>query len=254
MPVTADDLWLINTDATDRGKVEKALDYIQTAMPENGAPVVREFAQRDIQVSINHNGDVNYNATTKTLNWDPNLGLTLYDDEGGFIGVSSAAANLLHERNHALDPDIEKNVTEPNLKWGDDAERAAIQRTNEATREAGEPERVNHQGDFVRAPDPTEHTEHWEQLADGNSGGQSELVWVEQDTLSSADIYGDVFEMADLSYGMPSIGGGSGDPLMPEIGPDSTSPPAEQAMAVHIPVVLVGTAPDAHFHGSFMLM
>ena len=253
MPVTVDDLWLINADATDRAKLDKALDYIQTAMPLNGAPVVEAIAREPVQIAINHVGNMTYDASTRTINWDPDVGMTVQDNEGEFAGVNSSASILLHEMNHASDPDYQKNLESPNSEWRNDAERYANYRTNEALKEAGEPTRVNQKGDLMRAPDPTEHTEHWEHFDEPNFGEPTEFVWVEMDSLSSLDVFGDVFEMSDLLYGMPSIGGSPWGPFLPEIGPDSTASPAAEAMAADTPVTLVGT-PDAQYHDSFMFM
>ena len=156
--------------------------------------------------------------------------------------------------NHALDPDYPTNASTTNLEWGTDAERYAIHRTNEATKEAGEPSRENHRGDLIRAPDATEHTEHWEHFDEPNFGEPTEFVWVEMDSLSSLDVFGDVFEMSDLLYGMPSIGGSPWGPFLPEIGPDSLTPPAGEMTASEIPVTLVGSPFGAQEYSEFMFM
>ena len=170
MPVTAEDLWLINADEADRAKLDKALDYIQTAMPINGMSAIEAFDKENVKIEINHSGRLDYDSSTRTINWDPDAGMTLQDDEGNFIGVTSAASNLLHEINHSLDPNYLENRNSLNVEWDNDAERYATYRTNEAMKEAGEPVRENHQGDVIYGPDPTEHTQHWEHFDEPNFG------------------------------------------------------------------------------------
>ena len=254
MPVTSQDLWLINADENDRAKLDKALDYIQTAMPINGQPAIEAFSKENVKIEINHQGDVKYDSSTNTIYWDPDVGMTLQDNDGNFIGVTSAASNLLHEVNHALDPDYLTNANTENIEWGKDSERYAVHRTNEAMKEAGEPTRVNHKGDLIRGPDPTEHTEHWEHFDEPNFGEPTEFVWVEADSLSSFDVFGDVFDMSDLLYGMPSIGGSPWGPFLPKIGPDSVTPPAGEMTASEVPVMLIGSSSARHESLDFMFM
>lgn len=75
MPVTSDDLWLINAGTAESAKLDQALDYIQTAMPIAGGDSITEFlTKRDIKIEFNDRGEINYNPSTKTINWDPDKG------------------------------------------------------------------------------------------------------------------------------------------------------------------------------------
>ncbi len=90
MPVTSDDLWLINADKSDQAKLDQALDYIQTAMPIGGNASIQEFVlKRDIKIEFNHEGDVAYVPGEKTIKWDPDKGVEVRDSEGNFLGVNS---------------------------------------------------------------------------------------------------------------------------------------------------------------------
>ena len=254
MPVTQEDLWVVNADASDREKLDKALDYIQTAMPEYGAPAVEAFARSNVRIEINHDGHNNFDYETGVIKWDPTVGLEIRDAEGNFIGVNSAASVLLHEINHALDPDIAQNMAQENKVWGNDAERLAVQSTNEALKEAGEAQRVKYDGDpLVAAPDVTERTMHWDQFDEFGYEGDSEMVWVESDFLDEAyNTFGDPFEMADLTYGMPSIGGGNTtNPLWPEA--DSTAPPVVDNSTSEAGIVLIADT-SQYLNSEFMFM
>ena len=131
MPVTSDDLWLINAGTAESAKLDQALDYIQTAMPIAGGDSITEFlTKRDIKIEFNDRGEINYDPSTKTINWDPDKGVEIRDGEGNFLGVNSAASALLHEINHALDPNLAETAFALNSQWVTDSERYAIQRTN----------------------------------------------------------------------------------------------------------------------------
>ena len=253
MPVTADDLWITNADQTDLAMLDKALDYIQTAMPTTGRISIEAFANENVQIEINHKGDVKYDGSTRTIYWDPAMGLSIKDNEGNFKGVDSAASNLLHEVNHALDPNYMKNLNTPNASWDNDEERLAIQQTNEALKEAGEPLRENHDGDLIPGPDPTEHTMHWDNFNNMDLGGPAELVWAQMDSVVG-EVFGELFEMSDLLYGMPDIGGSPFGPLWPEAGTDSVRLPATEMLASDAGIMLIGSAHALHAHAELMLM
>lgn len=257
MAITEADLWVINANQTDREKLNKVLDYIQTAMPVNGAPSVAEFAQlRDVRIEINNVGRQEYAIENgeRIIRWDPAYGLELQDQDGNFIGVNSAALVLLHEINHAIDPNFLENYNSPNALWQNDAERYAAQRTNSAAMEAGEAIREKYAGDpLVPAPDPTERTMHFDQFEQFNFVSSADQVWVmEDDIISDAfSVFGDVFEMSDLLYGMPSIGGGGAGPLWPEDDPDGGVIQPDMATASAEPVQLVGQV-QMHDHAMFV--
>ena len=254
MPVTSDDLWLINADKSDQVKLDQALDYIQTAMPMGGNASIQEFVlKRDIKIVFNHNGDVAYVPGEKTIKWDPDKGVEVRDNEGNFLGVNSAASTLLHEINHSLDPNLAENAANLNEKWEFDSERYATQRTNDAVKEAGEVERTNHNGSFVYAPDPTEHTAHWDNFNKTDFGGPADLVWAQMDSVVG-EVFGELFEMSDLLYGMPDIGGSPWGPFWPEAGTDSVKLTATAMLADESGVMLIGTVPGMHAHAEFMPM
>jgi hypothetical protein len=254
MPVTSDDLWLINAGQSECAKLEQALDYIQTAMPIAGNASIQEFVlKRDVKIEFNHEGDIAYVPETKTIKWDPDLGVEIRDSEGNFLGVNSAASALLHEINHAIDPNNAENWEEKNATWQNDAERYAIQRTNEAMKEAGEIERTDHTGSLVNSPNPTEHTAHWDHFDNTDFGGPADLVWAQMDS-AVGEVFGELFEMSDLLYGMPDIGGSPWGPFWPEAGTDSVKLPAAAMLADDSGVTLIGTALGTHAHAELMLM
>ena len=233
MPIDSEDLWLINADASDRAKLDKALDYIQTEMPFSGAPSVEGFAGKNAQIEINHEGrnEFTIHEGVSIVRWDPDTALVVRDNNGNVLGVNSPAAVLLHEINHALDDNLAQNATERNATWDNDAERYATQRTNDAMAEAGEAQRENHRGEFLRSPDPTEHT---------TSPDGSTLVWVEKDSWG-LDNFGGEFDAGYLSAGCPNIGGGGQWPLWPEQeGTDQANPDSLIAAVQSEKVILVG--------------
>ncbi len=145
-----------------------------------------------------------------------------------------------------MDPNNAENVRTPNEQWGNDAERYATQRTNDAVKEAGEVERRDHYGSFVNAPNPTEHTEHWDNFDRSADAGSTALVWTQMDSVVG-EVFGELFEMSDLLYGMPDIGGSPWGPLWPEAGTDSVKLPAAEMMANDAGITLIGNASGVMF-------
>ncbi len=160
---------------------------------------------------------------------------------------------MLHEINHSLDPNLAENAANLNEKWEFDSERYATQRTNEAVKEAGEVERTDHYGSLVHAPDPTEHTAHWDNFNNTDFGGPADLVWAQMDSVVG-EAFGELFEMSDLLYGMPDIGGSPWGPLWPEADTDSVKLPATEMMASDAGITLIGNAHGLHEHVGFMLV
>ena len=253
MPVTSDDLWLIDVSDSDRAKLDQALDYIQTAMPTAGGASIKEFVLTDVKIKINHVGDVGFVPSDNMIKWDPDKGVEVRDSEGNFLGVNSAASTLLHEINHSLDPNLAENAANLNKQWDNDSERYATQRTNDAVKEAGEVERTNHKGSFIDAPDPTEHTMHWDNFNNTDFGGPADLMWAQMDSVVG-EVFGELFEMSDLLYCMPDIGGSPFGPLWPEAGTDSVKLPATEMLASDAGIMLIGSAHALHAHAELMLM
>lgn len=244
MPVTSEDLWVISADQSNREKLDKALAYIQDDMPVNGKASIDEFVtKRDVRIELNSNGEISYDHQAKVLKWDPSQALEIYDDDGNFVGVNSAASLLLHEINHALDENWEVNLSEEgqNARWMNDAERYAVQRTNDALAEAGEVQRVKYRGDIpIAAPDPTERTLTADYYDQYEIGSPENMVWVQLD-LEFGDVFGD-FAVTDLLDGMPLLcRGGLAGPLWPEISPDAAYPGREDVVS-HEGVELIAQA------------
>ena len=119
-------------------------------------------------------------------------------------------------------------------------------------KEAGEIERTDHKGSLVNASNPTEHTAHWDNFDNKDFGGPADLVWAQMDSVVG-EVFGELFEMSDLLYGMPDIGGSPFGPLWPEAGTDSVKSPATEMMASDAGIVLIGSAYALHMHAELML-
>lgn len=62
----------------------------------------------------------------------------------------------------------------------------------------------------MNARDATEYTAHWDNFDNTDFGGAPGLMWAQMDSVVGG-VFGGLFEMSDLFYGMPDIGGSSSD-------------------------------------------
>jgi hypothetical protein len=87
-PVTAENFKVTGATPQDLASLEAALTYLQNNSPTALATLLEAVANGTVTININHAGDDSFQAGssfgTGTINWDPNAGLIVLNNQGGF--------------------------------------------------------------------------------------------------------------------------------------------------------------------------
>jgi hypothetical protein len=145
-----------NATAIEKAALDLALSYLDRS-PEANA-IIQQAVDAHVIIKIVHNSVNEYDPDTNTITWDPGSALTIKTSGIGSVGVRSSAVILLHEAAHATDPDVRNNLLIPDPQYGNAAERYAAGKENLVSSYLGEPQRFNHDGQYLRESNPTEHT------------------------------------------------------------------------------------------------
>jgi len=194
MSVSAADFQVANATELDRGRLEKAIQYLQQS--EVGTIFLELAAEAGVRIGINSWGTDRYGENntpgqtsfdhddTGMILWNPMAALQIRDNDKVIVGVQSAALGLLHEIVHAVDPGLVANFASRIPKYGFLNEFTAIQYETMVANELGEVTRENHWGVDILSLDPTTHTMPTE------DGG---LVWAQMGK-DGREEYGPVYE------------------------------------------------------------
>jgi small nuclear ribonucleoprotein (snRNP)-like protein len=212
MAHTHADFIVTNATDADRNNLDLALSYLDRS--PDGNSIIQQIVDRNVTINIVHNRSNEYDPETNTISWDPNSGMTVKSSGIGSVGVRSSALILIHEAGHAIDPNLKDNLLTPNDQYDNLAEKYAGEKENAVASYFGEPQRFNHDGEYLTVINPTEHTAV---ATDGT------VKWVQSDRAGNVTIQGD-FEYGTFPASAP-VGGGTGTGTLTIDGSDITVSP-----------------------------
>jgi hypothetical protein len=212
MAHTYADFIVTNAIDADREKLDLALSYLDRS--PDGNSIIQQIVDRNVIINIVHDRKNEYDPETNTISWDPNSGMTVKSSGIGSVGVRSPALIFIHEAAHAIDPNLEDNVLTDDDQYDNLAEKYAAEKENAVASYHGEPQRFNHDGEYLTVFNPTEHTAV---ATDGT------VKWVQSDKAGNVTIQGD-FEYGTFPDSAP-VGGGTGTGTLTIDGSDITVSP-----------------------------